>query len=51
MNEEALKLFSADLAKELKAKLQDQAISDFVTAVKASGDDRSFEVVMSNTSI
>jgi hypothetical protein len=49
MNEEALKLFSADLAKELKAKLQDQAISDFVTAVKASGDDRSFEVVMSTS--
>jgi hypothetical protein len=49
MNEEALKLFSADLAKELKAKLQDQAISDFVTTVKASGDDRSFEVVMSTS--
>jgi hypothetical protein len=47
MNEEALKIFSADLAKELKAKLQGQETADFIDKVKASGDDRTFEVVMS----
>jgi len=49
MNHEALKIFSDDLAKDLKAKLQDQATADFVDKVKASGDDRSFEVVMSTS--
>jgi hypothetical protein len=44
---EALKTFTDDLAKELKAKLQDPKISEFVSTVKASGDDRTFEVVFS----
>jgi hypothetical protein len=47
MKYEALKLFTEDLAKQLKLKLQDPTISDFVSTVKASGDDRTFEVVMS----
>lgn len=49
MEHEALKIFSADLATELKAKLQDQATTDFIGTVKASGDDRSFEVVFSTS--
>ena len=49
MNDETLKIFSADLAKELKMKLQSQQIADFVDTVKASGDDRTFEVVMSTS--
>ena len=44
---EMLKTFTEDLAKELKAKLQSSDTADFIATVKASGDDRTFEVVMS----
>src|SRR5580698_565795 len=46
---EALKIFTVDLAKDLKAKLQDQLTAEFIDKVKASGDDRTFEVVMSTS--
>ena len=46
---ETLKQFTADLAKDLKAKLQVQATADFIEKTKASGDDRTFEVVMSTS--
>jgi tetratricopeptide (TPR) repeat protein len=42
-----LKKFTEDLAKELKTKLQSADYVDFIDKVKASGDDRTFEVVMS----
>jgi hypothetical protein len=44
---EALKRFSTALADELRKKLASQQIEEFIKATKASGDDRSFEVVMS----
>lgn len=44
---QTLKTFTEDLAKELKAKLQSSDTADFIATVKASGDDRTFEVVMS----
>ncbi len=44
---EPLKTFTEDLAKELKAKLQSADYLEFIDKVKASGDDRTFEVVMS----
>lgn len=44
---QTLKTFTEDLAKELKAKLQSSVTADFIATVKASGDDRTFEVVMS----
>lgn len=46
MNEE-LKQFSESVALELKAKLTSASTEEFITQTKASGDDRSFEVVMS----
>ena len=46
---DALKIFTSDLAKELKAKLQGQDTAEFIDKVKASGDDRTFEVVMSTS--
>ena len=42
-----LKQFSKDIAETLKARLASEETSDFVSKVKASGDDRTFEVVMS----
>src|SRR5665213_111509 len=48
MNEN-LKQFSKDIAETLKARLASQETSDFVSKVKASGDDRTFEVVMSTS--
>lgn len=46
MNEN-LKQFTDQLAAELKARLSSNAVEEFVKQVKASGDDRTFEVVMS----
>jgi len=45
----SLKTFTEALAKELKLKLQSPDIAEFVDKVKASGDDRTFEVVMSTS--
>ncbi len=42
-----LKQFTNDLATELKARLTSTETSEFIKATKASGDDRSFEVIMS----
>lgn len=39
--------FSEDVAAKVKAALASQQIEEFMKTVKASGDDRSFEVVMS----
>ncbi|HEY1577015.1 MAG TPA: hypothetical protein VGF82_08085 [Terracidiphilus sp.] len=47
--DEPLKTFSKDLAEQFKAALASQSIEDFVKQAKASGDDRSFEVVMSTS--
>jgi hypothetical protein len=44
---EAIRKFSEQLALELKSKLSSEQTADFVKTVKASGDDRTFEVVMS----
>jgi hypothetical protein len=44
---EALKQFSEKLALELKGKLSSAETVEFVKKTKASGDDRTFEVVMS----
>jgi hypothetical protein len=44
---DALKQFSEKLAEDLRTTFASQEIKDFVAATKASGDDRSFEVVMS----
>jgi hypothetical protein len=44
---ELLKQFSEKLALDLKAKFSSQQIAEFIKQAKASGDDRSFEVVMS----
>jgi hypothetical protein len=46
---EALKQFSADLGKELQKKLETSEVKEFISKVKASGDDRTFEVVMSTS--
>jgi len=46
---EPLKQFSEQLAAELKAKLASSETAEFVKQTKASGDDRSFEVVMSTS--
>lgn len=46
---EFLKQFTAQLASELKAKFSSPEIADFISKAKASGDDRSFEVVMSTS--
>lgn len=46
---ESLKTFPKDLADKLKAALASASVEDFVKATKASGDDRSFEVVMSTS--
>src|SRR5580700_3642672 len=46
---EALKQFSKKLAEDLKAKFASEQIGDFIKAAKASGDDRTFEVVMSTS--
>jgi hypothetical protein len=46
MNEN-LRQFSEKLALELKARLASPEVADFVSKTKASGDDRSFEVVFS----
>jgi hypothetical protein len=45
--DELLKQFTKDLATDLKSRLTSQETSEFIKATKASGDDRSFEVVMS----
>jgi hypothetical protein len=47
--EDALKKFSTDIALQLKAAFASQSVEDFVKTVKASGDDRTFEVVMSTS--
>ncbi len=44
---EALKQFSKELADALKVHVAARATSEFISTVKASGDDRTFEVVMS----
>jgi hypothetical protein len=47
MKNDDLKQFSADLATTLKTAVEGHA--DFIAKVKASGDDRTFEVVMSTS--
>src|ERR1700735_2002994 len=42
-----LKQFTAKLALDLKAKFASPEMADFVAKAKQSGDDRTFEVVMS----
>src|SRR5208282_2644391 len=44
---EALKQFTETLALELKGKLSSAETAEFIKKSKASGDDRTFEVVMS----
>jgi hypothetical protein len=46
---ESLKKFSQDLALQLKASFAAESVGDFVKQTKASGDDRTFEVVMSTS--
>src|ERR1700685_35347 len=46
---EALKQFTADLAKDFKARVQGQQTAEFIDKVKASGDDRTVEGVMSTS--
>jgi hypothetical protein len=46
---EALKQFSTALADDLRKKLETEETKEFIKATKASGDDRSFEVVMSTS--
>jgi tetratricopeptide (TPR) repeat protein len=46
---DSLKTFSIDLADKLKAAFSSAQVEDFVKQTKASGDDRSFEVVMSTS--
>ena len=44
-----LKQFSEDVAKKVKEALASQQVSELVAKTKASGDDRTFEVVMSTS--
>lgn len=44
-----LKQFSDDVAKNLKAKIESAEFASFIAKVKDSGDDRTFEVVMSTS--
>lgn len=44
---ETLKTFSDDLALQLKEAFASQQVEEFIAKTKASGDDRTFEVVMS----
>lgn len=46
---ETLKQFSDDIALQVKAALASQTVEEFVAKTKASGDDRTFEVVMSTS--
>src|SRR5271168_568521 len=46
---EALKQFSTTLPDDLRTKLASHEVEEFIAATKASGDDRSFEVVMSTS--
>jgi len=46
---EILKQFSEDVAKQLKAKIESAEFAAFIEKVKAAGDDRTFEVVMSTS--
>jgi hypothetical protein len=46
---DSLKKFSDDIALQAKAALASQQVEDFVAKTKASGDDRTFEVVMSTS--
>lgn len=46
---ETLRQFSAQLALDLKGKLSSSETAEFIKKVKASGDDRTFEVVMSTS--
>jgi hypothetical protein len=46
---EALKQFSEQLALDLKGKFSSEKTAEFIKNVKASGDDRTFEVVMSTS--
>jgi hypothetical protein len=46
---EPLKQFSEQLAADLKAKLSSSETAEFVKQTKASGDDRTFEVVFSTS--
>lgn len=46
---DALKQFTDDVAAKLKTALASDSIGEFVKTVKASGDDRTFEVVMSTS--
>jgi hypothetical protein len=44
-----IKTFSESLAEDLRNNLASPTVKDFVATTKASGDDRSFEVVMSTS--
>jgi hypothetical protein len=46
---EYLKQFSEQIASELKAKLASKETAEFIATTKASGEDRTFEVVMSTS--
>jgi hypothetical protein len=46
---ESLKQFSEQLATDLKAKLTSEKTAEFIKQTKASGDDRTFEVVFSTS--
>ena len=46
---ETLKQFTADLATALKARLESPELKEFIEKTKATGDDRTFEVVMSTS--
>jgi len=46
---ETLRQFSEQLALQLKGKFSSEQTAEFIKTVKASGDDRSFEVVMSTS--
>src|ERR1017187_2563938 len=47
--EKTLKQLSDDIATELKDKFASPEFADFIAKVKAAGDDRTFEVVMSTS--
>lgn len=47
--DDVLKQFSNEVAAKLKTALASASVEEFVKKVKASGDDRSFEVVMSTS--
>src|SRR5580700_3731255 len=47
--DETLKTFSDEVAKKLKAKIESPEFASYIEKTKSSGDDRTFEVVMSTS--